>query len=227
MTMIWSLSMVGASFMAWATAWADSMAGMMPSVRGQILKCVHGFVVRNWNIFGPADIVQICVLRADAGIIQPCGNGVDRCDLAVFILAEIGLHAVENAQPAGVDGGSCFKGIDAAACRLAADQAHILILDEMVEAADGIGTAAHAGDDGIGQPAFLFQHLLLDLLGDDRLEITDDGGERVRPHDGTEAVMGIVRSGWSTRAWLRRLHPSRSPVPVVTGMTSAPSRRIR
>ena len=31
--MIWSRPMVGASFMAWATAWADSMAGMMPSMR--------------------------------------------------------------------------------------------------------------------------------------------------------------------------------------------------
>src|SRR5690606_21363277 len=30
---IWSLRIVGASLMAWATAWLDSSAGMMPSVR--------------------------------------------------------------------------------------------------------------------------------------------------------------------------------------------------
>ena len=33
MTMILSFPMAGASFTAWATAWADSMAGMIPSVR--------------------------------------------------------------------------------------------------------------------------------------------------------------------------------------------------
>ena len=57
MTMLWSLPMVGASFLAWATAWADSMAGL------------HGLVVGDGDVLGPADVIQVGVLRADAGVV--------------------------------------------------------------------------------------------------------------------------------------------------------------
>ena len=134
---------------------------------GQIFKGVHSFIVGDGDIFRAADVMEPCVLRADAGIVQTGGNGVHRGDLAVFILAEIGLHAVENAQSARVDGGGGLKGVYAAACRFTADEPDALVLNEVVETADGVGAAAHAGDDGIRQTAFLFQHLLLDLLGDD------------------------------------------------------------
>ena len=147
----------------------------------QILKCVHGFVVRNCHILGAADIMQPRVLRADAGIIQTGGDGVNRRDLTVLILAEIGLHAVENAQTARIDGGCSLEGVDAAACGLTADQAHIFIIDEIVEAANGVGAAAHAGNDGVRQVAFLFQHLLLDLLGNNRLKITHGCGPITEP----------------------------------------------
>ena len=42
---------------------------------------------------------------------------------------------------------------------LDADEPHAAIVDERVEDADGVAAAAHARDDGVGQPAGLLEHL--------------------------------------------------------------------
>ena len=101
---------------------------------------------------------------------------------------------MENAQTAGSDGRGGLCGIDTAACGLTADQAHALILDEVVERADGVRAAADTCHHNIREFALLFEHLLLDLLGDDRLEIAHDGRERMRAHARAEAVMRIVNA---------------------------------
>ena len=61
----------------------------------------------------------------------------------------------------------------------------------MIEAADGIGAAAHTGENGIRKPAFLLQNLGTDLFRDHRLEVPDDGGEGVGSHDGAQTIVGI------------------------------------
>lgn len=76
-------------------------------------------------------------------------------------------------------------------CRLTADEPDGGIVDEVVERADGIGAAADTGNDGIRQLPFLFQQLLFDLFGDHRLKIPHHGREGMRPHYGTDAVVGI------------------------------------
>ena len=62
------------------------------------------------------------MLRTHARIIQPRGNGVHRGDLSVSILAEIGLHAVEDTDPSRIDRCRCLKGVDALSCCLTSDQ---------------------------------------------------------------------------------------------------------
>ena len=109
------------------------------------------------------------MLRTDAGVVQPRRNRVHRRDLPVRVLTEVGLHAVENTDAAGVDRRGGFKGVNPPARRLAADETHLFVPDKVVKAADGVGAAAHAGDDGIRQPALFFQHLPLDLFGNDGL----------------------------------------------------------
>ena len=99
---------------------------------------------------------------------------------------------MEDAQTAGSDGRGGLCGVDTAACGLAADQAHALVLDEVVERADGVRAAADTCHHDVREFALLFEHLLLDLLGDDRLEIAHDGRERVRAHARAEAVMRII-----------------------------------
>ena len=62
----------------------------------QIFKSIYRFIIRNRDILRSADVMQISMLRSDAGIIQSCGNGIYRSDLSVFILAEIGFHSMED-----------------------------------------------------------------------------------------------------------------------------------
>ena len=83
----------------------------------------------------------------------------------------------------------------AAACRFAADQPHAPVFDKMIEAADGVGAAAHTGNNGVGQTPFFCEHLFLDLLGDDGLEITDNRWERMGPHYRAKAVVRVIDAG--------------------------------
>ena len=102
---------------------------------------------------------------------------------------------MKNAKLAGVDRCSGFKGIDAPACRFTANEPHGGIVNEMIKAAHGIGTAAYTGNHCIRQPALLLQELRFGLPGDHRLEIPDNGRKRMRPHNGTKTVMGVIDPG--------------------------------
>ena len=62
----------------------------------QIFKSIHCLIIRDGHILCSADVMQISMLRSDAGIIQSCGNGIYGSDLSVLILAEIGFHAMED-----------------------------------------------------------------------------------------------------------------------------------
>ena len=62
----------------------------------QIFKSIHCFIIRDGHILRSADVMQISMLRSDAGIIQSCGNGIYGSDLSILILTEIGFHAMED-----------------------------------------------------------------------------------------------------------------------------------
>ena len=102
---------------------------------------------------------------------------------------------MENSDSARGNGCCCFKGVNTSACRLASDQFYIFIFDEMIEAANSIGTTTHTGNHSIGQPAFVYKHLFLDFFGDNCLKITDNGRERMRSHNRTETIMCITDTG--------------------------------
>ena len=104
----------------------------------QILEGRDCLIITYPDIFGPADIMEPCVLRADAGIIQSGRDRIDRCDLSIFILTEIGFHAMKDPQAPGVHGRGGPRRIDALASRLTADEPHLLIFDEMIKTADSI-----------------------------------------------------------------------------------------
>lgn len=58
------------------------------------------------------------------------------------------------------------------------------------EEADGVGTAPHRGDEGVGQAAEKLQALPLHLLPDDALEVPDHHGVGVGAHHGAQDVEG-------------------------------------
>ena len=81
---------------------------------------------------------------------------------------------MEDAHSAGIYRGCRFKGINAPSSCLASDQLHILVLNKMVEATDGIGAPTYAGNHDIRKSVLLLQHLLLYFLGDNCLEVTNN-----------------------------------------------------
>ena len=62
-------------------------------------------------------------------------------------------------------------------------------------AADGVGPAADAGDDRVGQRADQLEDLPARLDPDDALEVADHHRERVRAHRRADAVVGVVDAG--------------------------------
>ena len=61
------------------------------------------------------------MLRSHTRIVESRRDRVDRRNLTVLVLAEIGLHAVENADRAHIQGRCGLLGLNASARRLAAD----------------------------------------------------------------------------------------------------------
>ena len=98
---------------------------------------------------------------------------------------------MENAERAGADRGCRLFGIDASSGSLETDQTDLRMGNEVLESTDRIGTAADTGQNGIRKLSFFFQDLFFDLLGNDRLEITDDRGEGMGPHAGTQDIMRV------------------------------------
>ena len=41
---------------------------------GDVLKCVYRFVVGDGNVFRPAYLVKVSVLRTDTGVVKTCGD---------------------------------------------------------------------------------------------------------------------------------------------------------
>ena len=99
----------------------------------KVFKGGDGLLVGHRNILSAPSIVQPCVLGADAGIIKARGNRIDLFDLPVLVLAEIGLHAVEDARASLGYGRCVMSGFDAFTASLAADQADIFITDKVIE----------------------------------------------------------------------------------------------
>ncbi|MNG91200.1 hypothetical protein D3C79_501070 [compost metagenome] len=84
-----------------------------------------------------------------------------------------------------------LAGFDPQARGFNADQANAGIIDKVGKHADGVGTAANAGQYGIRQTAFTLQHLSFGFFADHALEFTHDGRERVRACGSTQHVVSL------------------------------------
>mgnify|MGYP006936159980 CR=1 FL=1 len=130
------------------------------------------------NILGAPCIVKMGVFRSNARIIKTSGDGINRCNLAVIILQEIGFHAMEDTWPAAGNGRCRFSRIDAASSCLHPDELDRRIGDKIIKKPHGIAAAAYAGHGHVGQAPLFFQHLLAHFLANDFLEIADHAWDR-------------------------------------------------
>ena len=88
-------------------------------------------------------------------------------DLAVVVLQQVGAVAVQHAGlPPVIEAQWPFVHVEAVAARLDAVDRHALVVEEGVEQADGVGAAADAGDQRVGQAALRLLHLLAHLAAD-------------------------------------------------------------
>ena len=59
------------------------------------------------------------------------------------------------------------------------DQPNVPIGDEVIERSNGIASSTNTSHNNVWQFPFQFQHLLLNLLANDTLEVSDDSRERM------------------------------------------------
>ena len=71
--------------------------------------------------------------RADTRVIQTCRYGINRGDLPEVVLAEVGFHAVEDAESSGSNRCRGVAAVHAPPGSFAADQANGRFIQEMVE----------------------------------------------------------------------------------------------
>jgi hypothetical protein len=95
-----------------------------------------------------------------------------------------------------------------------------------MEQADGVRAAADAGDDDIGQAAFLLQHLRARLGADHRLEVAHHGRIGMRTGSSADQVISVFDIGDPVAQRLVHGVLERA-VPALTGRTSAPSSFMR
>ena len=80
-----------------ASACADSSAGMMPSVRARSARGVESGFIGDGRVFGAMLVGEPGVLGADGGIVESRGNGMRRGDLAVVVLQDVSVRALQHA----------------------------------------------------------------------------------------------------------------------------------
>lgn len=162
---------------------------------GEFAEGGEGFVVGGVDVFGAANVLEVGVLRADGGVVESGADGVGEFDLAVVIGEEPGFGALEDAEFSALEAGGVFFGFDAFASGFDADHAEVGVIDEGVEEAHGIGAAADAGDEKLGEAAFFLEDLLAGFESDDAVEVADHHGERVGAEGGAENIMGVIDGG--------------------------------
>ena len=137
-------------------------------------------------------VVPVGVLGADAGVVEAGRAGVDAHGLAVVVLEDVGAGAVQDAGRAEGERGGVVAEVDRSSAGLDAVELNAIIGEEGEEDPRGVGPAADAGDDVVGELSELGEELGAGLGADDRLEVADDHGEGVRPDDGSDDVVRVV-----------------------------------
>ena len=112
-------------------------------------------------------------LGADAGVVEPGGDAPRLVDLAVRVLQEVRLRAVQDALLPAADRRGVAAGLHALAAGLRAEERDGRVVDEGVERADRVAAAADARDDEVRQAPGLLEDLRAGLVADHALEVAD------------------------------------------------------
>ena len=159
------------------------------------LQGIEGLRIRDGAVLGPADGLEIAVLRAHTGVIQAGTDGVRLLHLPLLVLEQQAHRPVQHAYATLGNGGGMATGGNAIAGRFHADQADVGVLDKGVEQTHGIGAPTNAGHQDIGVTAKGLMALALGLLADHGMEIAHQHREGMGACDGTQDVVGRLDVG--------------------------------
>mmetsp|Transcript_11586 Transcript_11586/g.20582 ORF Transcript_11586/g.20582 Transcript_11586/m.20582 type:complete len:366 (+) Transcript_11586:390-1487(+) len=120
------------------------------------------------------------MFRSYARVVQACANRVCFCNLSIFILEQKGTGAMEHTGLTKRQGSAVVFSSHTFSSRFDTENSNFLVVDKGVEHSNSVGSSSDASDNYIGQLADLLQRLVLGLTANYRLEVTYDGGERVR-----------------------------------------------
>ena len=112
-------------------------------------------------------------------------------DLAFVVLEHEGLAPLQHPERTAGKTRCVLAALDAVSARLHSVHLHGRIVEELVEQAHCVRTAAHAGDQGVGQPALQLHDLLFCFPADDGLEIPHHHRERMGAVDRAEHIVGV------------------------------------
>src|SRR5690606_13398781 len=127
---------------------------------GQGVVGVQRLGVGDALVAGPADLLPVAVLGADAWVVQPRGDRMHDLGLAVVVLEHVAEAAVQDSGAALDQAGGVVAALRAAPAGLGADDLDRLVADERGEHAGGVRAAPDAGHDRVGQPAEPVEALL-------------------------------------------------------------------
>ena len=155
----------------------------------------NGIVVGDGGIFGAAFVGEPRVLGTDRGVVETGGNGMRGGDLAVFVLQNVSVGALEHpGARAGETLGSAeargvFAQFFAAAAGFDADHFYVGVSQESVEKTDRVRAAADAGVEMRWEALFGGENLFAGFTADDGLKIADHRRVRMRAENGAEKIV--------------------------------------
>ena len=131
------------------------------------------------------------MFRTDTRVIKTCGDRIYWSNLAVFVLAEVRFHAMEDTNRTFCNCRCMFLCIDTATCRFTTDKANAFIRNKMIEHTHRIGTATYTSHNSCWQFTFCFKDLLTRFTADDGLEVTNDHREWMSAHNRAQYIVRI------------------------------------
>ncbi len=105
---------------------------------GERLEGFECLMVHDRHVFDAADVVQLGMLGADAGIVETGGNRVALLDLAVAVLQQVGAVAMQDTRRTCRDRGAVLVAIEALAAGFDADDLDARVIEERMENADRV-----------------------------------------------------------------------------------------
>src|SRR5438132_337106 len=113
------------------------------------------------------------MLRTDRGIIQAGRNAVRELNLAMFVLQDVRLRALQYSQRAALEARRVLLGLNSLTACFDAEHLYRSILKEWIEQSDRVGTAADTSHQQIRKAPFFFQHLPACFITNHSLKIAN------------------------------------------------------